>query len=549
MKGRVEDVRKQGDKLFADKRPLDNLWQQTAENFYPERATFTSSRYLGEDLAAHLMTGYPALVRRDLANSLSAMLRPRGQSWFYARTLDENINKDANARKWLDWASDVMRRIIYDKKAQFVRATKEGDNDFATFGQCVISIDMRMNLDGLLFRCWHLKNCAWKENAELEVDTFHRRWKPTARELVRMFPKTVSSNVRTAMEKEPFKEINCRHVVMPADEYDLAEGKNRRRLPFVSLYVDCENEVVLEEVAMPRLGYVIPRWQTVSGSQYAHSPASVIALPDARLLQDITRTLLEAGQKAVDPPMAAVGEAISGPVNLYAGGVTWLDAEYDERLGGALRQAQDIAPNLGWGVDREQRIQQMIEKAFFIDQLGLPPIDAEKMTAYEVRLRQEEYMRRALPLFEPMESEYNGAICDQVFDIAIQNGAFGPPETIPDMLRGQDIRFQFESPIQQSATRANAAAFQQSAQLLAIAVQMDPGAAHIINVDQATRDALDGAGAPATWINSEEDVAKAKQAAAEAQAPTDLAGAVATGADVAMKVGDAGQSLMAAGMA
>ena len=85
--------------------------------------------------------------------------------------------------------------------------------------------------------------------------------------------------------KEPYREIKCRHIVLPADDYDLENNKNKDRFPFVSLYVDVENAIVLEEVPRKRLGYVIPRWVTISGSQYAYSPATVIAIPDARMLQ------------------------------------------------------------------------------------------------------------------------------------------------------------------------------------------------------------------------------------------------------------------------
>jgi hypothetical protein len=66
----------------------------------------------------------------------------------------------------------------------------------------------------------------------------------------------------------------------------------------------------------------------------------VAALAEARLLQQMVLTLLEAGQKAVDPPMVAAQEAIQGGINIYAGGVTYVDAEYDERLGEALRPLQ-----------------------------------------------------------------------------------------------------------------------------------------------------------------------------------------------------------------
>jgi hypothetical protein len=39
------------------------------------------------------------------------------------------------------------------------------------------------------------------------------------------------------------------------------------------------------------------------------------------------------------------------------------------------------------------------------------------MTAYEVGQRIQEYIRGALPLFEPMEMEYNGALCERTFEI------------------------------------------------------------------------------------------------------------------------------------
>jgi hypothetical protein len=122
------------------------------------------------------MTGRPVLAQRDLGNALSSMLRPRGVAWFHARTGDEQINNDATAKQWLDAKSDVMRRAMYDQHSGFIRATKQGDNDFVAFGQTVISVEPNRYLDGILYRNWHLKDVAWCENAELSIDTVHRNW-------------------------------------------------------------------------------------------------------------------------------------------------------------------------------------------------------------------------------------------------------------------------------------------------------------------------------------------------------------------------------------
>ena len=550
LKAAVTKLNERMDALFAKRSGLVSVWQDIAENFYQERADFTTIRRGSTmfDLAG-IMTSVPALIRRDLGNTLSAMLRPRGQEWFRIRTSDDRINEDPAAKQWLDWATDVQRKVIYDKRAHFVRATKEGDHDFASFGQCVLSIDVNDERDGLLYRCWHLRDVAWMENASLDIDTVARNWKVQARSLVKLFPDKVDGRVRELAEKEPFKEIKCRHIVVPADEWQISDErfKERKGFPFVSLYVDCDNQTLLEETPRRRLGYIIPRWQTVSGSQYAHGPAYV-GIADARLLQQMTLTLLEAGQKSVDPPMIAVGEMITGGVNTYAGGVTWVDADYDERLGEVLRPLGIDKSGLNWGTEQSLRIEQILSRAFFLDQIRMPQF-GEVRTATEMRMVYEQWVRSALPLFEPMEQEYNSAVCDETFELALENGAFGSVLDMPPILRGQEIRFEFESPLQAGVKRANAQAFMESANLLATAVQLDPNATAVFNTQQAIRDALDGAGAPSDWFNTEEEAAMIVDASQQAQQEAMMTQQVAQGAEIATQVGQAGQSLAAAGIA
>src|SRR5690606_30026686 len=128
-----------GDQLFEARAPLLNLWQEIADNFYCERADFTLQRSLGLDFASNLTTSFPVLCRRDLGNAFAAMLRPTNQHWFHMSTVRED-KIDNQGRRWLEWASGIQRRAMYDQKSLFVRATSEADHDFAAFGQCVISI-------------------------------------------------------------------------------------------------------------------------------------------------------------------------------------------------------------------------------------------------------------------------------------------------------------------------------------------------------------------------------------------------------------------------
>ncbi|HET7409686.1 MAG TPA: portal protein [Paracoccaceae bacterium] len=545
MDTRAHDLIQAGDRLFAKRGSLTSLWQDIGDSFYPERADFTASRSLGDDFAGHLMTSYPILARRDLGNSFSAMLRPRGQQWFHIRAAREE-REDTAARQWLESRSAVMRRAMYDRSSNFVRATKEGDHDFAAFGQAALSVETNRAGDALLYRCWHLRDVAWCENAEGKIDTVHRRWTPTARDLHRLFRDKAAAQIKETVEQNPYREVNCRHIVVPSDEYEPPAGGRKWKTPFVSVYLDVDNEHVMEEVGVYTPVYVIPRWQTVSGSQYAYSPATVAALPDARLIQAMTRVLLEAGEKATNPPMLAVQEAIRSDVQIFAGGITWVDAEYDERLGEVLRPLTQDKSGIPVGLEMQQDVREMIAAAFYLNKLGLPPPDRE-MTAYEVGQRMSEWIREAVPLFEPLESDYNGALCEATFDLLLRHGAFGPPDDMPESLSGANVEFRFESPLQAAEGRQKGQRFLEVRDMLLAASEVDPGTAAHLDIQAAFRDAVQGIGAPAEWMRDEKAAAEtlaARQKAAQAQEALAAAG---QGAAVAEQAGKAGQALQAAG--
>ena len=518
MSNKLDTLIKQSEQLFTKKLPLLSMWQTLAENFDPMRADFTTSRSIGEEFSSHLMSGRPLLAQRDLGNAVSTMLRPRGSTWFHPRTTDDRTNEDLAALQWLDAKGETMRRVMYDPRAKFIRSTKQGDNDFITYGQTVIEITPNSTLDGLLYRTWHLRDCAWQENAELDIDTLYRKWKIPVKDLVKLFPKTVKDSHRRLATQEPFTEINCLHCVIPNED-------ETSPLPFRSIFIDVDNSHELEDVPRRYFGYVVPRWVTVSGSQYAHSPATVVALPDARMLQQITLTLLESGQKAVDPPLKATHEGVVGAVNTFAGGITWVDSQYDERTGPALEPLMDAPRGLNWGNDREQQIIELIQEAFFLNKIALPPSAqfGDRATKFETQQRVEEYIRGALPLFEPMEVEYNGAVCQTTWDIMMGMGGFGNLQDMPESLHGKDLKWTFESPLQAANERSKAQAYGEASQLLAQAVALDPTLAHDFNLDKAFRDAVLGVGSPSEWLVDEEVAARSKEQHREALAAAEAA--------------------------
>lgn len=529
------------DYLFSKKRPFLDLCQTTAEHFYPERADFTIRRSLSDEFASNLSTSYPLLMRRQLGDQMSAMLRPTGTTWAHMITSRED-QLDLAGRQWLESKTKVMMRAINDPIARFVRATKEADHDFAAFGQAAISVEVNRAQSSLLYRCWHLKDMVWCEKYDGSIGLRARRWNPPARTLMKLFPGKIHPNVEKLVTANSganaYQEIEVRHVVVPADEYDGPKG----RFPWVSLFVDVANKFIMEETFIPTGYYVIPRWQTVSGSQYAYSPATVAALPDARLLQAITFTLLKAGEKAVDPPMIAVEEAVRSPIDITAGGVTFVDADYDEKTGEVLRPMNIDSRGIPVSLNMQDRISAAITSAFYIDKMQLPQFDHE-MTAYEVSKRLQEYIRQALPLFGPIEHEYNAPLCEDTFTLLMLNNAFGSVADIPPSLSGADIRFRFESPLVEAADEQLVQTFQDTANLLQMAATWDPGAYDMVDTDIALRDALRGRSVPAKWMRSEEDAAALSEKRRAQQDMQQQLAVAQQGADVANSIGQAAQTM------
>ena len=541
---KAKDLIIRGMSLYSERKAITTLWQEIAENFYPQRADFTSTRYIGEEFAEHLYSSYPIIVHRELSTSFAAMLRPRAKEWFKV-SVDQADELTQAGKEWLAWATDRQKWAMYDRMACFIRATTEGDADFAAFGQCCISQEINWNTKTphLLYRCWHLRDVAWAEDETGKIGEIYVKWKPMVKQLVQMFGEdALHTNVaRWAKGIENLQKVECMRLVISTDLYQGQNGEGEG-FPWMVVYLDVLNNHIMAETPSTARGFTLPRWQTVSGSQYAYSPATVAGLPDARLLQAMSLTLLEAGEMSVRPPMIATQDAVRSDIQLFSGGITWADHEYDERKGDVLRPINQDRRGLPMGYDTRDAQMAMIADAFYLNKLTLPPPEGD-MTAFEVGQRVEEYVRAALPLFEPMEHEYNGQLCEDTFDLLLRAGTFGSVQDMPKELQGREVHFKFVSPLHDAIERKNAAVFMETAGLLEQAMAMDPTAIYNVDMTGTLRDALEGVGLPPKNLVPldvvEERIAEANEMA-QMQQEAELA---RTGAEAARDAGQAEASL------
>lgn len=194
------------------------------------------------------------------------------------------------------------------------------------------------------------------------------------------------------------------------------------------------------------------------------------------------------------------------------------------------------------GMEMSQQVMGMLREAFFLNKLDLPQSGPE-MTAYEVGQRVQEYIRHASPLFEPLEDEDNGAMCEATFDLMLRHGAFGSVSDMPQSLRGQDIQFRFQSPLHEAVERQKGQKFMEAKALLADTLALDPTAAANVDITTAFRDVLQSIGVPAKWMRSEQDAQAMVAEQKQQQEAAELIADMGQGAEVAKTMGEAGQAM------
>ena len=488
--------------LRARHDPWNPYWQELADILLPNQGTFTRALNPGEARGASIYDGTPRLALRDLATTLDGLIKPKSSSWFDVEVDDEDLMEYDEVKLWLEETKDRMWNAIYRKDARFIQRSGEVDLVLSCFGWGVLWIQENKVRNGLLFRSFHNSQVAIDENEEGIVDVISVEEKLTQRQAAAIYRKAGKEPSRKIMEALQNPKIKAderftfAQIVMPRDDYN-AKDIGQRKMPFTSCLLDVADESIIEETGFMEFPAAIPRWETAPGEVYARSPG-MMALPDAQTLQAMGKTLLVGGQRAVDPPIWVLNDAVMSPLRTFPGGISVLDASD----GGTPIGAFPTTTNLPIGREMQNDYRRQVEAAFFKNVFNLP-IESRQMTATEIIARKEEFIRVIGPVFGRLESDYIGHIVERTFGIMDRAGAL-PPR--PDYLQNVKITFRFKSPIQQARKQMEIAGLSQSMQFLAPLAEVQPDILDNFDGDVITRDAPKWGGMPNKWMRSLKDV-------------------------------------------
>lgn len=532
MSKHVTEILTRHERLAGERRLWEQHWQELAEVMLPRRATFTTDGRPGDKRTTNIYDSVPMLARRGLSSAIAGLLRPKTSRWLKIEPTDGQLAEDDEVKAWLEDSEERLFRAIYAPEARFIKATHEVDDDLVTFGSGCLFVGEGRDLNRLLFRSFHLKDCFPAENEEGAIDTMHVVMLLTARQAEQRYgEENVGPKVKEALrglQKEQDRKFKFIWAVQPREERDAGKRTNTN-MAFASRVIQVEGQHLVGESGFQEFPFMFPRWDTASGELFGRSPG-MLALPDAKTLQAMGKTILVAGQKAADPPLLMPSDSIIGVPRTFPGGTTYYDAEAVRELGGRPPIVPlETGANLPITRDMQNDVRESVWAAFFKN-IFQPLLGRTGMTATEVLERREEFIRTAGPAFEALESDYTAPMVERAFNIVMRGGGVPPP---PDALRGRGVRFTFVSPVEQARKQTEAAGMARFFELVAPLVQFQPEIMDNLDGDEIVRDAPDVSGMPRRWLRSKDRVEDLRGQRAQAQQAAALLDDAGRAADVA----------------
>jgi hypothetical protein len=496
----AKNLLKRYDRLKSQRQNWESHWQEVADYMQPRKADVTKSRSKGDKRTELIFDSSPLQSVELLAASLHGMLTNPSTPWFSLRFKENEMENEDEAKEWLEDATEVMYSAF--NKSNFQQEIFELYHDLITFGTAAMFIEEDDD-DLLKFSTRHINEIFIAENDKGRIDTVFRKFKISARSAIQKFG-AVSNNIAVIAKKDPYEEVEILHAVYPRSDFD-PKKKDQSNMPFASVYLDAESGDELSVSGFREFPFVVPRYLKASHEIYGRSPA-MTALPDVKMLNEMSKTTIKSAQKQVDPPLLVPDDGFILPVRTVPGGLNFYRSGTRDRI-----EPLNIGANTPLGLNMEEQRRNSIRNAFYVNQLMMQ--NGPQMTATEVIQRNEEKMRLLGPVLGRLQSELLKPLIDRTFAILLRKNLF---RQAPDFLSGKDIEIEYVSPLAKAQKSTELSSIMRAIEIMGSLSNVAPVFDHI-NMDKLVRHLADIVGVPQkilkpqSELNAERQQAQAQQ--------------------------------------
>ena len=525
----TDETFKRFDNLRNSRGVWEAHWEEIAERVLPRSAEFTGEREPGDKRTAKLYDATAALALERFAAAVESLLTPRGAHWHTLRSTNPYLNKEDDVRAWFDEVERVMFAYRYSPKANFAGQVHEGYISLGAFGTGCTFVD-EGPVRGAIYRACHLADVYVAENEHGMVDTVFRKFEVSARQALRMFEDgDLSDDLRKCAKDKPDDKVKLLHVVMPRTDRDPSR-RDRNNKPIFSGYFEVKTKHMIEEGGFDTMPYIVSRYVTGPRETYGRSPAMTI-LPDIKMVNEMSKTVIRAGQKVVDPPLLVADEGVMFPINSNPGAATF--ARLDGRNQPPI-QPLHTGARVDIGLEMMEQRRKIINDAFLVTLFQIL-VETPTMTATEVLQRAQEKGALLAPTIGRQQTEFVGPLIEREFDILDAQGLLPP---LPPILleAGGEYEIEYVSPLSRAMKAEEGVGILRTLEMVQPIAAVDPGVMDNFNTDEITRTLADTNGAPQRILRGDDEIAAMREQRGQQEAmQAGLAGAPQA-ADAALKV-------------
>lgn len=499
----------------------ESTWQEIGDRVLPSMADFTALRSDGAKRTEYLYDATAALAAQKANAVVSTFVWPSNQRYQKLSTSNPELNKVQRVAAWMDAVTDIVFQRRYSPRGAFEAQMGESSLQSFVFGTGNIFVDEGWAVDTnsrrkqpfLRYKSLHLARTIIMENDAGIVDTVFRWWDWSIRQLAQWIERQKAAGIQVAdlptqlaqkLEKHPDEKVCIVHVVMPREDYD-PERIGYKGMPWASCYFVQSLKYKLQEGGYNSWPFGTMRHMTSPGEVYGRSP-TMLALSDVKVLNAMKKTVIQAGQKVVDPPLLLSEDGILGAFSTVPGALNF---------GGVDNQGRQLVHPLQTnarveiGLDMMDKEREIIASAFLLDVFRVL-VEHPNMTATQTLELMQERAVQLAPIAGRLETECLGPITEREIDLLARAGQIPPmPEELIEA-RGE-YRIEYTSPMRQAMRASEGIAITRTLEAVLPMAEADPSVLDAYKLPAMARELGEINGVPAKLMNDMETMAQMQE--------------------------------------
>lgn len=526
---RARDILSAQSDMETERSLYERVWEQVAEFCDPDAPEVWRGRrtsITGRDSQADRQVRRGSRVYANTINSaanrlaagLESLIIPQSEKWHGLSTAAMNDEETDDEKEWAESLRDFLFGLRYSANSNFVPATQACLRNVVRYGPAYLYAEEGFGDTLIRYASIPVVEGYLSRNRWGMVDTFHRRYERTARQVAQLLGyDKLPSKVKTLVD-DPTKchtKVSLLQCIKPRDErrlYNIGGQYGYFDMPFASYHVIEDEEAIVKESGFRSFPISTFSWRRYEGDPYGTSP-TIDALVTVKEENAVRRSGLRALEQITDPPTATHKSLGFVPVLNPGQNHEGLLAGDGKPMIVPINTGQNPSYAFDYAQTRADEIRDMMFVNLFQVLVQNP-----NMTATEALIRNEEKGALLGPSGSIIQAGFATNL-DRELGILEEKGLYAPDSRFlpPESLAGKTVKPTFTSPLDVLRKASEAKDTLQVLQAATQMAQFDPGVMDNIDGDEAIKVIHEAGRAPQRIFRKQDDVVALREQRQNAQ--------------------------------